>query len=72
MSMKVQEGNHQQLSYHGLIILIIEDALQNLRIPITWETFRDMPIEEDIKALKYGKNPTACERDEEEVDKDEE
>lgn len=42
MRMKVQEGNHQQLSHHGLIILIIEDDLQNLRIPITWETFRDM------------------------------
>ena len=42
MSIKVHEGNHQQLAHHGLIRLIIEDALQNPRIPITWETFKDM------------------------------
>ena len=42
MSIKVQEGNHQKLAHHGLIRLIIEDALQNLRLPITWATLRDM------------------------------
>lgn len=30
MSIKVQEGNHQQLAHHGLIKLILEYALNNL------------------------------------------
>ena len=42
MGIKVQGGNHQHLAYHGLIRLIIEYYLQNLILPITWETFRDM------------------------------
>lgn len=46
MSMKVQKGNHQQLAHHGLIRPIIEDALQNLKIPITWEIFKDMQTKE--------------------------
>lgn len=70
MSMKVKEGNYQQLAHHGLIRLIIEYALQNLRIPITWEIFRDMQTEEDIKALEYDKSPIVSERDEEETETD--
>jgi len=42
MSIKAHEGKHQQRSHHGLIKLILEDALQNLSLPITWKTFRDM------------------------------
>jgi len=42
ISIKVQEGKHQHLAHHGLIKLILEYALQNLRLPITWTTFRDM------------------------------
>lgn len=42
MSIKVQEGKHQQLAHHGLIKLILEDALNNLRIPIACSTFADM------------------------------
>lgn len=72
MGMKVQKGNHQQLAHHGLITLIIEDALQHLRIPITWETFRDKQIEGDIEALEYDKSPTTSEEDEEETEKEEE
>lgn len=72
ISMKVQEGNHQQLAHHGLITLIMEDALQNLRIPITWAIFKDMQTKEDIKALEYDKIPTDSETDEEETEKYEE
>ena len=72
MSIKVQEGKHQQLAHHGLIRLIIEDSLQNLRIPITWDIFRGMQTEEDIEALKYDKSPTDSERDEEETETNEE
>jgi len=72
ISMKVQEGNYQQLAHHGLIRLIIEDSLQNLRIPITWAICRDMQTKEDIKSLVYEKSPTSSERDEEETETDEE
>ena len=65
MSIKVQEGKHQELSHHGLIKLILEYALQNLRLPIIWTTFRDMQVEGEIKSLEYDKSPTASEREEE-------
>ena len=29
---KVKEGNSQQLIHHGLIRILIEDALENLRV----------------------------------------
>lgn len=66
--MKVHEGNYQQLSHHGLIRIIIEYSLQNLIITITLEIFKDMPIEEDIKALVYDRSPTVSEKDEEETE----
>ena len=72
MSIKVQEGKHQQLAHHGLIKLILEDALQNLRLPITWTTFRDMKAEGVIQALEYDKISTTSERDEETEGEDEE
>jgi len=45
------------LAHHGLSRLIIEESLHNLRILITWVTFRDIQTE-DIKALTYVKVPT--------------
>ena len=61
-SIKVKEGNSQQLAHHGLIRIVIEDALQNLRTLITWSTFRDMPVEDEIKALTYDVSPTINEQ----------
>ena len=66
----MQERNYQQLAYHGLIRIIIEDVLQNLRIPIQWEIFRDMQTDEDIKSLTYDISPTVSEKDEEEIEID--
>ena len=34
-SIKLKEGNSQQLAHHGLIRILIEDALQNLKTSIT-------------------------------------
>ena len=65
MSIKVQEGKHQQLAHHGLINLILEDDLQNLRLHITWTTFRDMEARGAIETLECEKNPTTSERGEE-------
>jgi len=64
----VQEGNSQQLSHHGLIKILIEDSLQNLRIPIQCSVFRDMQAEEDIKALTSDVSPTVSEEEEEETE----
>ena len=72
MSIKVQEGKHQQLAHHGLIKLILEDALQNLRFPIAWTTFADMQMEEAIQAIEYDRSPTSSEGEEEMKEENEE
>ena len=40
-----------------MIRILIEDALQNLKIHITWLVFRDLPAEDDIKTLTYDFSP---------------
>jgi len=60
----VKEGNSQQLAHHGLIRILIEDALQNLKIHITWSVFKDLPTEDDIKTLTYDVSPTVSEEEE--------
>ena len=62
-SIKVKEGNSPQLAHHGLIRILIEDALQNLRTLITWSVFRDIPTEDDNKALTYDISPTVIEEE---------
>ena len=56
-SIKVQEGDSQQLAHHGLIRILIEDSLQNLRIPIQWLVFRYK--KEKSQLLGFGPNPRA-------------
>ena len=60
---KVKEGNSQQLAHHGLIRILIKDALQTLRIPITWLVFRNLPAEDDIKTLTYDVSPSVSEEE---------
>jgi len=62
-SIKVKEENSQQLVHHGLIRILIEDALQNLKTAITWSVFRDMPADDDIKALTYDVIPIVNEEE---------
>jgi len=52
------------LAHHGLIKILIKDALQNLRIPIKWLVFRDLPVEDDIKTLIYDVSPSVMEKEE--------
>ncbi len=70
----MKEGNSQQLAHHGLIRILIEDTLQDLRTPITWSVFRDMLAEDDIKALTYDISPTISEeeikQEEEDIEQD--
>jgi len=63
-SKKVKEGNSQQLDHHGLIKILIEDSLQNLRIPITWSVFRDLLSDDDIKTITYDASPFVSEEEE--------
>lgn len=61
MSLKVKQGKCQQLSHHGIIKLIQEDALIELIIPILWSMFRDMDKEVviEIQAIEYDRDPTS-------------
>lgn len=72
MNLKVEEGKHTQLAHHGLIKLILEDVLSQLRIHILWSMFRDMDREVviEIQALEYDRDPTSS--GEEEAGEDEE
>ena len=63
-STKVQEGNSQQLDHHGLIKILVEESLHTLTIPISWEVFRNMTVEDDIKALTYDVSPAVDEEGE--------
>ena len=58
MSIKVQEGKHQQLAHQGLINIILEYALQKLIFPIAWTTFIDMQAEGVIQAIEYDRSHT--------------
>jgi len=48
MSQKVREGKHQHLGHHGLIKMIVVDALSKLIIPVLWSKFIDMDREASI------------------------
>jgi len=49
MSQKVREGKHQHLAHHGLIKLIVVDALNHSRFPVIWSKFVDMDRETFIE-----------------------
>ena len=69
-STKVQEGNSQQLAHHGLIKILVEEALHTLTIPIAWEVFKNMTAEDDIKALTYDFSPAVSEEGEQQGGED--
>ena len=68
---KVQEGNSQQLAHHGLIKILVEEALHTLTLPIAWDVFRNMIAEDEIKALTYDVSPTVSEEGEQQGGEDE-
>ena len=47
----MNEGIPDQLAYHGLIKLLVEDALHTYTIPLSWEIFRNMSKDDDIQIL---------------------
>lgn len=62
---KLNAGVPDQLSHHGLIKLLVEDALHTYTIPIAWEIFRNMSRGDDIKTLTEDISPYGNEEEEE-------
>lgn len=48
---KLNAGVPDQLAHHGLIQLLVEDALHIYTIAIAFEIFKNMSREDDIKTL---------------------
>lgn len=49
MRQKVREGKHQHISHHGLIKIIVMDALSHLKNPVLWAEFLEMDREAFIE-----------------------
>jgi len=63
-STRVKAGNPEQLAHHGLIKILVEEALHTLTLPIAWEIFRNMTAEDDIKTVTYEISRTSDEEEE--------
>ena len=48
---KLREGTPDQVAHHGLIKLLVEDALHTYTVPLSWEAFRNLTKDGDIKML---------------------
>lgn len=69
---KLNKGVPDQLAHHGLIKLLVEDALHTYTVPISWETIRNMSREDNIRTLVENITPSKSEEGEktEEIEKD--
>lgn len=57
-------GVPDHLAHHGLIKLLVEDALHTYTIPIAWDIFRNITKEDDIKTLTNDLSPSGSEEKE--------
>ena len=48
---KLKEGIPDQIAHHGLIKLLVDDALHSYKVPLSWESFRNLTKDGDIKML---------------------
>ena len=48
---KLKEGTPDQLAHHGIIKILVEDALHTYTVPLSWEIFRNMSKDDDIRIL---------------------
>ena len=48
---KLKEGTPDQVAHHGLIKLLVEDALHTYRVPLSWEAFRNLTKDGDINMM---------------------
>lgn len=67
----INAGVQDQLAHHGLIKLLVEDALHAYTIPIAWEIFRNMSRDDDIRTLTEDSSPSSSDEEEqtEEIEK---
>jgi len=68
---KLNAGVPDQFAHHGLIKLLVEDSLHTYTIPITWEIFRNMSRDDDIKTLTEDISPSNSDEEQqtEEIEK---
>jgi len=45
----LKEGIPDQVAHHGLIKLLVEDALHTYKVPLSWEAFRNLTRDGDIR-----------------------
>ena len=56
---KLNEGISDQWAHHGLIKLLVEDALHTYMVPISWEIFRNMSRNDSIITLAENITPSS-------------
>eukprot|EP00253_Pinus_taeda_P003242 PITA_03242 len=61
---ELNEGIPDQLAHHGLIKLLVEDALHTYTIPISWEIFINMSRNDNIRTLVENITPSSSEKGE--------
>lgn len=54
---KLNEGIPNQLAHHGLIKLLVEDALRTYTVPISWEIFWNISRGDNIRILAENITP---------------
>lgn len=52
------------MTHDGLIKIILEDVLNNLRIPIMWSEFANMNEEDENQAIEYERDHTSSDGEE--------
>ena len=50
-AIKLRQGMPDQIAHHGLIKLLMDDALHTYTVPLSWETFRNLTKDDDIRML---------------------
>jgi len=55
----MNEGIPDQLANHGLIKLLVEDALHTYIVPISWEIFPNMSQDDNIRVLAKNITPSS-------------
>ena len=60
----MNEGIPDQLAHHGLIKLLVEDALHTYTVPISWEISRNMSRDENIRVFAEKITPSSSEEGE--------
>ena len=61
---KLKEGIPDQVAHHGLIKLLVEDVLHSYKVPLSWEAFRNLTRDGDIRMLTEESGSSSSEEKE--------